>query len=131
VRSRDWIIDRNVFLGVRKPLKIANSETVAVNGENLFHDFEQLLVVPKPNKSLKFFRNDLYGSLDNLNKVWKDPLLSSFRTVNFSHEGSPDNPYAPLDIPLVEAPRTRQSARRHARGTTRRIPARPAVYHHG
>ena len=102
VRSRDWIIDRNVFLSVRKPLKIANSEGVSVNGENLFHDFEQLLTVPKPNKGLKFFRNDIYGTLDDLNVVWKDPVLASSRTVNFSHTGTPENPYGPLDIPLVE-----------------------------
>ncbi|MBL7826034.1 MAG: right-handed parallel beta-helix repeat-containing protein, partial [Saprospiraceae bacterium] len=102
VRSRDAVIDKNVFLGVRKPLKISNSQNISVNGENLFYQFEQLLQTPKPNEGLKFFRNDIYAPAAALESLWKDPLLAPNKTLNFSHTGSPENPYAPLDIPLVE-----------------------------
>lgn len=102
VRSRDAVIDRNVFLSVRKPLKISNSQNIAVNGENLFFDFVKILETPKPNEGLKFFRNDIYGEQKELDAVWQDPLLSASKSLNFSHVGNPQNPYAPLDIPLTE-----------------------------
>ncbi len=65
-RSRDHSIDRNVFLNVRKPLKISASQNVSVNGENLFYDFDVLLETPKANDSLRFLRNDLYGSAEKI-----------------------------------------------------------------
>lgn len=102
VRSRDGVIDRNVFLNVRKPLKISNSQNMAVNGLNLFFDFEKILETPKPNEGLKFYRNDIYGTDAELEEVWKDPLLGPSKGINFSHTGDPENPYAALDIPLRE-----------------------------
>lgn len=38
-RNRDDVIDRNVFLNTRKPLKISATQNTSVNGENLFWDF--------------------------------------------------------------------------------------------
>jgi parallel beta-helix repeat protein len=101
-RSRDHNIDRNVFISVRKPLKISASNNVSVNGENLFFDFENLLETPKPNDTLRFLRNDIYGSTDQIASVWKNPVLSTFKSVNFSHTGQPENPYTPLEIPYRE-----------------------------
>ncbi len=101
-RSRDGIIDRNVFLSVRKPLKISASQNISVNGENLFFDFENLLETPKPNDGLKFLRNDIYGTSAELEAVWKNSTISASKNLNFSHVGEPENPYAALDIPLSE-----------------------------
>ncbi len=102
-RSRDGLIDRNIFLNTRKPLKISNSKNIAVNGENLFFDFEKLLETPKPNENLKFLRNDLYGTEAEIASVWADTVLSKSRNLNFSHPGKdPDDPYAALNIPLTE-----------------------------
>ncbi len=101
-RSRDHNIDRNVFISVRKPLKISASKHVSVNGENLFFDFETLLETPKPNDSLRFLRNDIYGNADQIASVWKHPDLTTFKSVNFSHTGQPENPYTPLEIPYRE-----------------------------
>lgn len=101
-RSRDAILDRNVFLSVRKPLKISNSQNISVNGENLFFDFEKVLETPKPNEGLKFLRNDLYGADASIENTWKIPAIAASRNLNFSHTGEPENPYAVLDIPLAE-----------------------------
>ena len=101
-RSRDGIIDRNVFLSVRKPLKISNSQNISVNGENLFFDFEKVLETPKPNEGLKFLRNDLYGTPAEIAEQWKNPAIAASKNLNFSHNGEPENPYAALDIPLRE-----------------------------
>lgn len=101
-RSRDHSIDRNVFLNVRKPLKISASKSISVNGENLFYDFDVLLETSKANDSLRFLRNDLYGSADKLASVWRHPELSATKSLNFEHPGKPENPYAPLDIPFGE-----------------------------
>lgn len=101
-RNRDSKIDRNVFLSVRSPLKISNSQNISVNGENLFYDFQSVLETPKPNDGLKFLRNDLYAPLSKLQQVWKSPVIASSKNLNFSHEGEPENPYAPLDIPYRE-----------------------------
>lgn len=103
VRSRDCTIDRNVFLGTRKPLKISNSQNVAINGENLFSEFERLLETPKPNENLKFLRNELYGPAAEIAKTWAVPDLAPQKNLNFSHpEKEPSNPYAPLETPVVE-----------------------------
>ncbi len=102
-RSRDAVVDRNVFLNTRKPLKISNSKNISINGENLFFDFEKLLETPKPNENLKFVRNDLYGTEAEIAEVWAKPELADSKNINFSHPGKdPENPYAPLDIPFGE-----------------------------
>lgn len=96
-RSRDHAVDRNVFLGVRKPLKISASQNVAVNGENLFSNFENLLESARRNEGLKFIRNDLYGSSKTLEQTWQHPELAPQRNLNFSHPNQPPiDPYAPL-----------------------------------
>jgi parallel beta-helix repeat protein len=103
-RSRDALIDRNVFLNTRKPLKISNSQNVTINGENLFFDFEKLLEAAKPNENLKFLRNDIYGTEAEIAATWALPALAPSKNLNFSHPGPqpPENPYAALDIPLAE-----------------------------
>ncbi len=102
-RSRNCKIDRNVFLNTRKPLKINASSSVAVNGENLFFDFERLLETTKSNDSLTFLRNDIYGSTAEIAETWSLPDLQKSRSLNFSHpDKNPENPFAPLDIPLIE-----------------------------
>lgn len=102
-RSRDAIIDRNVFLNTRKPLKISNSQNISINGENLFFDFEKLLEAPKPNENLKFLRNDLYGTETEIEEVWAKPELAPSKNLNFSHpDKNPENPYVALDIPHLE-----------------------------
>lgn len=102
VRSRDNVIDRNVFLSVHNPLIISHSHNISVNGQNLFLDFKKVLKAPKPNEGLKFYRNDIYGTQAVLDSVWQDTLLGPFKGLNFSHIGAPENPYTPLDIPLRE-----------------------------
>lgn len=103
VRSRDGLIDRNVFLGVRKPLKISASQNIAVNGENLFFNFDQLFDAPEPNTDLKFWRNDIFGPPAVVEAVWRHPELAKQRKLNFEHPGkSPDDPYAPLMISYVQ-----------------------------
>jgi hypothetical protein len=101
-RSREHNIDRNVFLSVRKPLNISASEHVSVNGENLFFDFTTLLETQQKNDSLRFVRNDIYASAQQIASVWNHPDLAAFKGVNFSHTGQPENPYTPLDIPYRE-----------------------------
>ncbi len=99
-RSRDGLIDRNVFMRVRKPLKISASKNISVNGENLFTGFQTLLETAEPNENLRFLRNDIYGSTAQVESVWAHPELAASRSINFSHpEKQPQNPYAPLDIP--------------------------------
>jgi len=100
-RSRDALIDRNIFLNTRKPLKISNSQNISINGENLFFDFLTLLETPKPNENLKFIRNDIYGTEAEIAAVWAKPELISSKNINFSHPGKdPENPYAALEIPF-------------------------------
>ncbi len=99
VRSRDAVIDRNAFLRCAVPLKIASSKNISVNGENLFSGFQTLLETPKPNEGLKFLRNDLYGSREQMEQTWQHPELSASRKLNFSYpEQQPLNPYKPLEI---------------------------------
>lgn len=98
-RSRDAVIDRNVFLRVPTPLKISASQNIAVNGENLFSGFKTLLETPKPNENLKFLRNDIYGSKQQIERVWAHPELAPFAKLNGSHPDQPPaNPYAPLNV---------------------------------
>ncbi|MBK8427051.1 MAG: hypothetical protein IPL27_14245 [Lewinellaceae bacterium] len=87
---------------MRKPLKISASKNVSVNGENLFYDFDVLLETAKANDSLRFLRNDLYGTPEKMNSVWRHPELAASQNLNFEHPGKPENPYAPLDIPFGE-----------------------------
>lgn len=101
-RSRDHSMDRNVFLSVQNPLKISASSRVSVNGENLFFNFDQLLETPVANDSLRFLRNDIYGSADKIASVWQHPELAASKGLNFGHTAPPANLYAPLDIPFGE-----------------------------
>jgi hypothetical protein len=103
-RSHDILLDRNVFLSTRKPLMVSGSQNVSVNGENLFFDYEKILDSPQPNENLKFLRNDLYATEAELAQDWATPELAPFKALNFSHPGEagPENPFAPLDIPLAE-----------------------------
>ena len=102
-RSRDAIIDRNIFMKTRKPLKISNSQNISINGENLFVDFDKLLETPKPNENLKFLRNDLYGTEARIAEVWAKPELAPSKNINFSYPGKePEHPYAALNIPFNE-----------------------------
>jgi parallel beta-helix repeat protein len=97
VRSRQHLIDRNVFHKVRKPLHISVSQKVSINGENLFTDFETLLEAPAPNDSLRFLRNDLYAPMATLESTWATPELTRWRGVNFNHANQqPQDLYAPL-----------------------------------
>ncbi|MDX1910373.1 MAG: right-handed parallel beta-helix repeat-containing protein [Saprospiraceae bacterium] len=101
-RSRDILIDRNVFLDTRKPLKISRSENVSVNGQNLFYGFDNLLEVAHPNQNFKFWRNDVYASETELNQVWAAPELAPFKNLNFQYPDWPKEPYAILEIPYGE-----------------------------
>lgn len=102
-RSRDNVIDRNVFLNVRKPLKISNTTNTAVNGENLFHNFEQLIqTTPKPNEGLSLLRNDIYGTTTRTDDIWKNSELTNSKSLNFTHVGAPEDPYEPLEVPVGE-----------------------------
>ncbi|MFN0016316.1 MAG: right-handed parallel beta-helix repeat-containing protein [Saprospiraceae bacterium] len=102
-RSRDALVDRNVFLRVRKPLHIFASQNIAINGENLFSGYQILLETPKNNDSLRFYRNDLFGSTAQIERVWAHPALAPFRKLNSSHpDQQPPDPYAPLAIPYRE-----------------------------
>jgi parallel beta-helix repeat protein len=97
-RSRDILLDRNVFLNTRKPLKISASQNIIVNGENLFWDFEKLFEVAKPNENFKFIRNQIYGTNEKLAEVWRVPELSASKSLNFSYARKPENPYEPLNM---------------------------------
>lgn len=98
-RSRDALIDRNVFLRVSTPLKISASQNIAVNGENLFSGFKTILETPTPNENLKFLRNDIYGSRAQIERVWAHPELAAYAKLNGSHnDQQPPNPYAPLNV---------------------------------
>lgn len=101
-RSRDNVIDRNVFLNTRKPLKISATQNTSVNGENLFWDFEQLLETPQPNEKLIFWRNEIYGTADEIAGVWQNPAIAPSKSLNFAYEREPENPYAPLNISYGE-----------------------------
>lgn len=102
-RSRDALVDRNVFLRVPKPLKIAASKNIAVNGENLFSGYQTLLETPKPNDSLKFLRNYLFGSTAQIERAWAHPELAPARKLNSSYpDQQPADPYTPLAVPYRE-----------------------------
>jgi len=102
-RSRDALLDRNVFLRVPNPLKISASKNIAVNGENLFSGYQTLLETPKPNDSLKFLRNYLFGSAAQLDRAWAHPELAPFRKLNSSYPDiQPYDPFAPLAVPYGE-----------------------------
>lgn len=102
VRSRDHLIDRNVFDRVRQPLKISASQQVAVNGENLFTGFKKLLDTPNENTGFQFVRNDLYAASAVLDSTWLHPALKQHRGINFSHsDEQPKQLYAPLMTPAI------------------------------
>jgi parallel beta-helix repeat protein len=97
VRSRDVLLDRNVFMSVRKPLKISNTLNTTLNGVNLFCNFEQLLEAKDPNEKLKFWRNDLYAPQPVLIESWKNTELFNQRALNFDHPNQkPADPFEPL-----------------------------------
>ena len=98
VSNRDNVIDRNVFMQVRNPLKISASKNTSVNGENFFQDFERLYDAPKSNEGLRFWRNEIYATEAVIADVWKHPELASSKSLNFSYTGTPENPYAALNV---------------------------------
>ncbi len=101
-RSKNTRIDRNVFLNHVTPLRIAASDSVAVNGENLFQGFQQLLETQRPNTGLQFLRNDIYADSSVWPSLWANPEIANSRTLNFTHSGTPENPYSPLEIAVSE-----------------------------
>ncbi len=101
-RSRDGLIDRNVFLSTRKPLKMSGSQNMVVNGVNLFFDFDKIIEMPKPNEGFRFLRNEIYGTAAEIAAVWQQPELKGSEKINFSYPKNPENPYSPLEIPVVE-----------------------------
>jgi parallel beta-helix repeat protein len=101
-RSKNGIIDRNVFLNNGTPLKISGSDNMAVNGENLFFNFEQLLKVSKPNTAFRFLRNDIYADSSVWPAIWAQPELSAHKLLNFTHSQLPENPYQPLETPVKD-----------------------------
>lgn len=102
-RSRDHNVDRNVFAGVRKPLKISASQNISINGENLFFQFDQLLAAAQPNENLRFVRNDLFGSSAQLSATWQQAELAPWKSVNFNHaDQRPTDLYAPLQTSYGE-----------------------------
>ena len=101
-RSKNAVIDRNVFLNNGTPLHISGSDSVAVNGENLFFNFAQLLDSKSANPHFRFLRNDIYADSSILPKIWAAPDLSAAQSLNFSHHGFPENPYQPLEIAVAE-----------------------------
>jgi hypothetical protein len=102
-RSRDAVIDRNLFQKVKKPLHISASEGISVNGRNLFTDFHTLLETPKPNTKLRFWRNDLYAPAAQIAATWQHPELGPQRNLNFSYpDQQPADPYAPLQATFGE-----------------------------
>ena len=78
VSSRDYVIARNRFEKVATPLKIHSSSKVAINDDNFFAGFKQLLVAEKPNRELVMAKNDVRanggdwaaaGNFKNLNRT--------------------------------------------------------------
>ena len=102
-RSSGSSIDRNVFLQVRRPLHLDRTTgKTQINGENLFADFEDLLTVTPPEQSFQLLRNDIYTNAYKAAQLWKQPGLADFKSLNFIHDGAPEDPYKPLEIPVNE-----------------------------
>ncbi|NUO00821.1 MAG: right-handed parallel beta-helix repeat-containing protein [Saprospiraceae bacterium] len=75
IKSRNYTMNMNLFDGNHTPLRIAGTDHVAINDNNTFLDFKELLVAEKPNDQFFFVKNDVY-QLDG----WKD--AEAFRTMN-------------------------------------------------
>jgi hypothetical protein len=103
IRSMHHVLDRNVFTGVRLPLRVTGSLGIQVNGENLFYDFERLVATDTTNEGFKFLRNDIYTSADRLDWLWSFELPESQRNLNFNHPNQrPDDVYSPLMVPYIQ-----------------------------
>jgi nitrous oxidase accessory protein NosD len=101
-RSKNTKIDRNVFLNNAKALRISASDSVQVNGENLFLGFDQLLEAQRPNRHLRFLRNEVYADSSRWSSIWADTEIAAARPLNFTHAGAPQDPYHPLEIAVSE-----------------------------
>ncbi|GAB4497404.1 MAG: hypothetical protein OHK0019_30990 [Saprospiraceae bacterium] len=102
IRLRDNVIDRNVFLKTRKPLYISGSQNTRINGENIFLQFKQFVETPRPNEGLKFWRNEIYGTAEQIAEIWAHPEFAPFQKLNFSKDGFPENPYAAFNVQYNE-----------------------------
>ncbi|MEZ5042250.1 MAG: right-handed parallel beta-helix repeat-containing protein [Saprospiraceae bacterium] len=60
VRSRDYVVQANLFSQVAKPLEIASTDTVAI-AENIFIDYETLLTSKTPNDHFSLAKNQVYN----------------------------------------------------------------------
>ncbi len=67
VRSRNYVIARNLFSKVRNPLKISASQNLAINDANYFEGFDKLLLAEKPNEHFLLEKNYVTGEAG-----WKD-----------------------------------------------------------
>jgi parallel beta-helix repeat protein len=93
VRSRDYEIGRNIFHKNTVPLEISGSSQIAINDDNAFHNFEQLLVAKTPNEAVTFVKNDIYQ-----NEGWQDAEL--FRALNRTQAATKFDPNElPGDVP--------------------------------
>lgn len=75
VKSRNYNITSNIFDGNATPLRVAGTDFVAINENNAFRNFKELLVIEKANERFFFVKNDVY-QLDG----WKDG--ETFRNMN-------------------------------------------------
>lgn len=101
VRSRQSVIDRNVFMQIGTPLKISLSSNIAINGENLFSQCNNLLETPLPNVNLSFVRNDVYAPAADIERFYAHPDLTKSASQNFNHpDQQAGNPFKPLEIPV-------------------------------
>ena len=101
-RSKNTRIDRNVFLNNGTPLHITATDSTAVNGENLFFNFEQLIETKRPNTHFSFLRNDIYADSNAFAHIWNHPERSNSKALNFSHPGLPEDPYSPLEVSMAD-----------------------------
>ncbi len=75
VQSRDYNIGRNLFNGVKNPLRISGTSKVAINDDNRFENFEKLLIEDRPNQEFFFVKNDVLSD-----EGWE--AAESFKSMN-------------------------------------------------
>ncbi len=75
VSSRDYTIGKNIFQDVKNPLNIQGVRKAAINDDNQFGGFEELLVAKRPNEEFYFVKNNVLGD-----KGWRD--ADSFKSMN-------------------------------------------------
>ena len=79
VSSRNYQIQTNSFNNVKNPLNISSSKSIAVNDNNQFVDFDQLLVNEKPNRDLVIAKNEVFQT-----QGWGS--ATSFKALNHIQE---------------------------------------------